>query len=288
MEEKTIFVVDWDGVCQTNVWPEWGEWIDGAIAGLERLLELGEVRIYSARLNPYQYGYDGIHKRPHGEWLADCAEMRKRLDSVGLFDVHVHTTHGKPSGTYYIDDRAVEFKGSWDDVLITVEARQPDPVNAAEMLDKISPTWPSPIVVKGLASVKSPPPGLDFGPEWRDTDPVTGGSKGRKQAVFANMSLIADVLEARVHGFGVQKYPDESGVPNWSKGMPWSWFYDALRRHIAAYWSGETINPESGLPHLAHARWMISNLLEYAEYGMGTDDRPKWRQGAEVELPESA
>lgn len=122
------------------------------------------------------------------------------------------------------------------------------------------------------------PPALDFGPEWRATDPVTGGSKGRKQAVFANMSLVADVYEARVHGFGVMKYPDEEGAPNWSRGMPFSWFYDALRRHIAAFWSGETINPESGLPHLAHARWMISNLIEYVEYGMGTDDRPAWRK----------
>jgi hypothetical protein len=121
---------------------------------------------------------------------------------------------------------------------------------------------------------------LDFGPEFRATDPTTGGSKGRKQAVFANISLVADVYEARVHGFGVMKYPDEAGAPNWSRGMPWSWFYDALRRHIAAYWSGEDINPESGLPHLAHARWMISNLLEYSEYGLGTDDRPTWRKRA--------
>jgi hypothetical protein len=123
-------------------------------------------------------------------------------------------------------------------------------------------------------------PALDFGPEWRAKDPVTGGSKGRKQAVFANMSLVADVYEARVHGFGVMKYPDEAGEPNWSRGMPWSWFYDALRRHIAAFWSGEDINPESGLPHLAHARWMISNLIEYLEYGIGSDDRPSWRKKA--------
>ena len=129
-------------------------------------------------------------------------------------------------------------------------------------------------------SVQAPEyePTLDFGPEWRDTDEATGGTKGRKQAVFANMSLVADVYEARVHGFGVMKYPDEAGAPNWSRGMPWSWFYDALRRHIAAFWSGEDINPESGLPHLAHARWMISNLLEYREYGIGTDDRPAWRR----------
>jgi hypothetical protein len=120
-------------------------------------------------------------------------------------------------------------------------------------------------------------PPLDFGPEFKGVDPETGGTKGRREATFANMSIVADVYEARVHGFGVMKYPDEEGQPNWSRGMPWSWFYDALRRHIAAAWMGEWINPESGLPHLAHARWMISNLIEYHEYGLGTDDRPKWR-----------
>lgn len=130
----------------------------------------------------------------------------------------------------------------------------------------------------GLETVAPVP--LDFGPEFRGVDPVTGGSKGRRQATFANMSLVADVLEARVHGFGVMKYPDEAGAPNWSRGMPWSWFYDALRRHIAAFWSGEDVNEESGLPHLAHARWMISNLIEYSHYGMGTDDRPAWRRRA--------
>lgn len=119
---------------------------------------------------------------------------------------------------------------------------------------------------------KAPP--LDFGDEYRGLDPDTGGAKGRRQATFSQMSLYADVEVAKVHGFGVAKYPDEATFPNWRKGMPWSWFYDALRRHIAGYWSGEDINPESGLLHLGHARWMIDSLIEYYYLGIGNDDRP--------------
>jgi hypothetical protein len=115
---------------------------------------------------------------------------------------------------------------------------------------------------------------LDFGPEQRATDPVTGGKKGRKQAVFAHIPVYAQVMKARVHGFGVFKYPDEGTQPNWKKGMPWSWMYDAAMRHLLAFWAGETINPESGLPHLAHAAWMLDTLMEYEHKQLGTDDRP--------------
>jgi hypothetical protein len=205
------------------------------------------VRILSSRLNPYQFGFDGVegHLRPDDEVREDIAIMRGMLDRAGLHDVVIHTTHGKPTGTYYIDDRAVHFAeklGGWNEVLR---------------------------VIKGQVS-------LDFGPEERATDPSTGGSKGRKQAVFANISVYAQVMRARVHGFGIFKYPDDGGAPNWTKGMPWSWFYDAAFRHLLSFWSGESINPESGLPHLAHAGWMLDALMEYEHKGIGTDDRPRW------------
>lgn len=35
-------------------------------------------------------------------------------------------------------------------------------------------------------------------------------------------------------------------------------YFDAAHRHLEAYWRGELNDPETGLPHLAHA---ISNLL---------------------------
>lgn len=118
---RPVFVVDWDGVCTEAKWPEWGDWLPGAVEALKRLRELGEVRISSARLNPYKFGLDGRERRSPFEVGEDIQKMRDILDSAGLVDVKIHTTTGKPSGTYYIDDRAIEFKGSWDDVIERVE-----------------------------------------------------------------------------------------------------------------------------------------------------------------------
>jgi hypothetical protein len=42
--------------------------------------------------------------------------MRARLDSVGLEEVIIHTTLGKPTGTEYIDDKGRRYAGrpgSW-------------------------------------------------------------------------------------------------------------------------------------------------------------------------------
>jgi len=53
---------------------------------------------------------------------------------------------------------------------------------------------------------------------------------------------------AKVMTFGAKKYGDL----NWAQGLFSSELYAAMRRHLYAWWSGEDIDPESGLPHLAH------------------------------------
>lgn len=111
---------------------------------------------------------------------------------------------------------------------------------------------------------------LDFGAEIRLTDPATGGQKGSKEARLDLIPAYAQIIEARVHGMGAEKYAPY----NWRKGYPWSWSYAALLRHLYAWWNGEDTDPESGLPHLAHARWHTGILLEFAQYGLGVDDRP--------------
>lgn len=78
----------------------------------------------------------------------------------------------------------------------------------------------------------------------------------------------ADVLE-----FGANKY----AAHKWAEGMDWSRVYGALLRHMLAWWSGEEIDPETGLSHMYHASCCIMFLSryatdpKYAEY----DDRPK-------------
>lgn len=84
--------------------------------------------------------------------------------------------------------------------------------------------------------------------------------------------LPVDALEeiSKVFTFGADKYGDR----NWEKGMEWHRPYGALLRHLWAYWKGETYDPESRLPHLAHAGCNLLFLLSYQLRGKGVDDRP--------------
>ena len=80
----------------------------------------------------------------------------------------------------------------------------------------------------------------------------------------------ADELTAQVLGFGAEKY----GPYNWMKGIEYSRLHAALRRHVAAWSKGEDIDPESGHPHLAHARCCLDFLMWMSIYRPDMDNRP--------------
>ena len=70
------------------------------------------------------------------------------------------------------------------------------------------------------------------------------------------MELIdADAMEdlARVLEFGRRKY----GAHNWRGGIGIGRLIGAALRHTFAFMRGEDTDPESGLPHLAHAMCSI-------------------------------
>ena len=75
---------------------------------------------------------------------------------------------------------------------------------------------------------------------------------------------------AEVYTYGAKKYTPN----NWRKGMRWGRVYAALMRHLFRFWSGEDVDPESGLPHLAHAAFGILTLLDYSQTRPEMDDRP--------------
>jgi hypothetical protein len=45
---------------------------------------------------------------------------------------------------------------------------------------------------------------------------------------------------------------------------------------MLAWYSGERLDPESGLPHLYHAACCLMFLARYEQDNLGTDDRPKF------------
>jgi len=78
----------------------------------------------------------------------------------------------------------------------------------------------------------------------------------------------------KVFTFGAEKYGDF----NWRKGLEFSRLWGAAQRHQMAFWQGQDLDEESGLPHIAHA---IANLMMLLEMGREWDDRPYKSKGEE-------
>jgi hypothetical protein len=73
---------------------------------------------------------------------------------------------------------------------------------------------------------------------------------------------------------------------DWMAGYPWSYYYNALRRHISSFWKGEDFDKESGELHIAHAAccclilsYYIKNRKEFDDRQIG-HTRPGKTQGA--------
>jgi hypothetical protein len=81
----------------------------------------------------------------------------------------------------------------------------------------------------------------------------------------------AEEMMARALTFGANKYSDH----NWRKGMAYSRLIASSKRHINSFTDGEDLDPESGLPHLAHAMSCMMFLLAMTKYRPDMDDR--WR-----------
>lgn len=67
-----------------------------------------------------------------------------------------------------------------------------------------------------------------------------------------------EVIEmlGEVYTYGARKY----GERNWEKGFEEGRLLAAARRHDLAMAKGEVIDPESNLPHAAHAAWNLLTL----------------------------
>lgn len=109
---------------------------------------------------------------------------------------------------------------------------------------------------------------------WVDetrTTSATGGQKGKKGEELGAIDPASLRMLARVAAFGGKKY----SRMNYLKGYDWSLSFDAMQRHLLAFWEGEDVDPESGLPHTAHAAWHCLALTSYLTRDLGTDDRFK-------------
>jgi hypothetical protein len=74
---------------------------------------------------------------------------------------------------------------------------------------------------------------------------------------------------ARVFSFGAKKY----AAWNWAKGMAWSVPLACAVRHLLAILEGESLDQDSGLPHVGHAACNLVMLATYCRTYTEGDDR---------------
>lgn len=114
----------------------------------------------------------------------------------------------------------------------------------------------------------------------------TGGQKGSKPQQVHQIPVDFLLGLGQVYAVSqADKYPDAApGMPNWALGYDWSLCYSSLHRHLGAFWKGEFIDPDDGLPHLLKAAWHCATLFTWHEEGIAPecDDRPKYLRGVEA------
>jgi len=111
-----------------------------------------------------------------------------------------------------------------------------------------------------------------------DVNSEAKGSGARFNSGKPDFNLIPLVTledEARVWEYGKKKY----SAWNWVKGMPWSVPFACAMRHLSAWQRGEDLDPESGLPHIAHVACNLRMLALYSRTYPEGDDRPKGKIG---------
>jgi len=112
-------MVDWDGTCVTNTWPEMStEWMPGAVRALHKLSEFADVVIYTARIGR---GPEGpFPEKSDAEIQTQINYIRQMLDEAGLPWIEIWNKPWKPGAMAYVDDKAVHYTGhkrAWDDLV---------------------------------------------------------------------------------------------------------------------------------------------------------------------------
>ena len=106
--------------------------------------------------------------------------------------------------------------------------------------------------------------------ETKETNPKASFGAAKPPPSVVPMPVLYEVglalLEGHMKGYRSHNYR--------VAGCRASTYFDALTRHVTAWWEGEDIDPLSGLPHLVKAAACIFVLRDAEILGIVTDDRP--------------
>ena len=111
MGKSKIIAVDFDGVIHgySKGWQNgrpYDQPVPGARQAMEKLISEGyHVMIYTTRCNP-----DYLE----GSTVDRVQDVRDYLLINSIPFSEIYTGNGKPKATIYVDDRAIGFKGNWE------------------------------------------------------------------------------------------------------------------------------------------------------------------------------
>jgi len=98
------------------------------------------------------------------------------------------------------------------------------------------------------------------------------GEAGSSKPGLGNISVVAQYYEGAVMQMGADSY----GAYNWCEHpMKASTYYNAILRHLNAWWLGQNLDPKSKLPHHAHIRASSGIIIDQQAAARMIDDRPR-------------
>ena len=105
--------IDFDGVVHTfdKGWHDgtcYGEPIEGALDAIKSLSSDWNIIIFSAKVRP---------DRPLVNGKTGYELVDEWLQKHGVRQYVAEITHEKPRAKFYIDDKAIEFKNNWNEIL---------------------------------------------------------------------------------------------------------------------------------------------------------------------------
>jgi len=106
-------------------------------------------------------------------------------------------------------------------------------------------------------------------PDKKDTNP--------KDAIGITKSPMSVIPTPFLHALGLAMLEGalKYGRHNYrAAGIRFSVYYDAVMRHMNAWWEGEDIDPDSGLPHPVKAAACLCILFDAMLQENANDDRP--------------
>lgn len=121
--------------------------------------------------------------------------------------------------------------------------------------------------------------------EWNPLE-ETNGFQVKQQPVDNNLKTAAAINKPRISavppialmalGAAMQEGCNKYGLFNWRDSAATSTvFYDAIQRHLLAWYSGEDYAQDSHVHHLAHIMGSCAILLDAELHGVLNDDRDK-------------